>query len=244
MSSVPPPSLTNDPILVDNEATMDLVEDALSSLWTVANKLSRLRPERRERYSVTIFGSARILPGQDLYEDVKRLAKCLSESGCDIVTGGGPGLMQAANEGSQLGDPEDKTRSIGIRVALPFEKEGNPFLEKVYTHQTFYTRLHQFVRLSNAFVVVGGGIGTTLETLLVWQLLQVRHVEDVPLILVGDMWRDLVAWGKTHMLGHEPNLANADDLDIPICLDTVDDAFALLKPRIEAFEALDAPEHP
>ena len=153
MSSEPPPSImSNEPILVDNEATMNVVEDALSSLWAVANKLSRLRPERRARYGVTIFGSARILPGQELYEDVKRLAKCLSESGCDIVTGGGPGLMQAANEGSQLGDPEDKTRSIGIRVALPFEKEGNPFLEKVYTHQTFYTRLHQFVRLSNCLL--------------------------------------------------------------------------------------------
>ena len=236
MSSKPPPSiLSNEPILVDNEATMSLVEDALSSLWAVANKLSRLRPARHERYSVTIFGSARILPGQVLYEEVKRLAKCLSESGCDIVTGGGPGLMQAANEGSQLGDPEDKTRSIGIRVALPFEKEGNPFLEKVYTHQTFYTRLHQFVRLSNAFVVVGGGIGTTLETLLVWQLLQVRHVEHVPLILVGDMWRDLVGWAKKHMLGHEPNLADPEDLDLPVCVDTVDEAYALLKPQIESY---------
>ena len=95
MSSEPPPSImSNEPIIVDNEATMNVVEDALSSLWAVANKLSRLRPERRERFSVTIFGSARIHPGEDLHEDVKRLAKCLSESGCDIVTGGGPGLMQ------------------------------------------------------------------------------------------------------------------------------------------------------
>jgi uncharacterized protein (TIGR00725 family) len=234
MSSAPPPSMTNDPILVDNDSTLALVEDALSSLWSVANKLSRLQPTKRERYSVSIFGSARIKPGQHVYEDVKKLAKSLSEAGCDIVTGGGPGLMQAANEGSQLGDPDDKTRSIGIRVALPFEKEGNPFLERVYTHQTFFTRLHQFVRLSNAFIVVGGGIGTTLETLLVWQLLQVKHVESVPLILVGDMWADLLEWAKKHMLSHDPPLASAVDLALPQCVPDVDAAFALLKPQIDA----------
>lgn len=238
MSSSKPPAWVRQgaPIFVDNEATMGVVEDALASLWAVANKLSRLRPERSVRYSVSIFGSARIKPGHELYEDVKTLARCLSEAGCDIVTGGGPGLMQAANEGSQLGDPEDKTRSIGIRVALPFEPEGNPFLEKVYTHETFFTRLHQFVRLSNAFVVVGGGIGTTLETLLIWQLLQVRHIDDVPLILVGPMWRDLVAWASKHMVGHEPNLADPEDIALPHCVDSVAEAFDMLRPRIEAFD--------
>jgi len=228
--------LSNDPIICDNEATMDIVEDALGSLWAVANKLSRLRPTTRERYTVTVFGSARLRPGQALYENVKELASVLSERGCDIVTGGGPGLMQAANEGSQLGDPDDVTKSIGIRIALPFEKDPNPFVEQVYTHQTFHTRLHQFVRVSDAFVVVGGGIGTTLELFLVWQLLQVRHMKEVPLILVGDMWTDLVKWASNRMISHDPPLADAEDIELPRCVPTVQDAIELLTPHIDAFQ--------
>lgn len=225
----------NSPIETDDEATLAVVEDALGSLWSVANKLSRIRTHRRERYTVTVFGSARIKTGEKLYADVKSLTKQLAERGCDIVTGGGPGLMEAANEGAQAGDPNDETRSIGIRIALPFEKLPNPFVEQVYTHQTFYTRLHQFVRLSNAFVVVGGGLGTTLELSMVWQLLQVRHIQGIPLILVGEMWRDLITWAKKHMLTHEPPFANADDLELPICVDTVDEAIVLLAPRIDAY---------
>ncbi len=226
---------SNDPVFIDNQPALDIVDEALQRVWSVANALSRLRPSRRERFTVTIFGSARIKPGEPLYEDVKRLAKTLSEKGCDIVTGGGPGTMMAANEGSQLGDPEDKTRSIGIRVALPFEKEPNPFIEKVYTHQTFHTRLHQFVRLSQAYVVVGGGIGTSLELMLVWQLLQVKHLPALPLIVVGDMWRDLVAWAEKHMVGHQPPLADLDDVRLPVCVQTVEEAVALLDPLIREF---------
>lgn len=228
--------ITNDPIHTDDEATLEVLEDALASLWSVANKLSRVRLRKRARYAVTVFGSARIKPGEKLYQDVKSLTKQLAERGCDIVTGGGPGLMAAANEGSQLGDPHDESKSIGIRVALPFEKDANPFVEQVYTHQTFYTRLHQFVRVSNAFVVVGGGLGTTLELAMVWQLLQVRHVKGVPLILVGEMWRELVAWAKKHMLSHKPPFAGDEDLDLPICVDTVDEAILLLAPRIDAYK--------
>ena len=226
----------NSPIVCDNEATLGVVDEALDSLWAVANSLSRLQPSRRPRFTVTVFGSARIAPEQALYADVKRLAEALASRGCDIVTGGGPGLMQAANEGAQLGDPNDEARSIGIRIALPFEKEPNAFVEQSYTHGTFYTRLHQFVRLSDAFVVVGGGIGTTLETLLVWQLAQVGHVRDIPLILVGDMWRGLVDWAREQMLGHQPPLANSEDMDIPRCVGTVEEAIAILAPLIDAHD--------
>lgn len=228
-------NISNEPIVCEHDGTLSAVEDALHSLWAVVNKLSRIRATSRERYCVTVYGSARIKPGQPLYEDVKQLTKRLAELNCDIVTGGGPGLMQAANEGAQLGDPHDKTQSVGIRVALPFEQSSNPFVEQAYTHQTFYTRLHQFVRMSNAFVVVNGGIGTTLEAMLAWQLIQVRHVTGVPLIMVGQMWRDLVNWANKHMIGHEPKLANVEDMELPICVDTVDEAITLLTPRIETF---------
>ncbi len=231
-----------------NPAVEVVVEEALRNLWSVANTLSRIKPTKPSRYRVTVFGSARIKPGQQLYEEVKRLAKVLAERGCDIVTGGGPGLMQAANEGALLGDPNDETKSIGVRIALPFEQGANPFVEQVYTHDTFYTRLHQFVRLSDAFVVVGGGIGTALETLLIWQLLQVRHLHDVPLIFVGEMWSGLLDWARSYMLGHEPQLASPDDMDIPTCVPDVDAAIELLGPKCEARaasiakEAVDGPK--
>jgi len=220
----------------ENEETVAIVEEALLSVWAVANKLSRISPPEAKAYAVTVFGSARIKPGQKLYEDVKELTKRLSEMRCNIITGGGPGLMQAANEGSQLGDPNDELDSIGIRVKLPFEAGANPFVEQAYTHETFYTRLHQFVRLSDAFICVGGGIGTTLELLLVWQLLQVKHIKSIPFILVGDMWNDLVKWSKQHMLSHEPQFASPDDLDIPICVPTVEDALAHLAPHVARFQ--------
>jgi len=85
--------------------------------------------------------------------------------GCDIITGGGPGLMQAANEGAAA--VPDRTHSFGIRVDLPFEQEVNAFVTQAFEHRTFFTRLHQFVLSSDAFIVAPGGIGTVLETMMI-----------------------------------------------------------------------------
>jgi uncharacterized protein (TIGR00730 family) len=219
-----------------DEATMKVIEAAVHDLWSVVNELSRIPPKQTPFFRVAIFGSARTQPGSAVYEDVKRLARYLAERGCDIVTGGGPGLMQAANEGENLGDPENRTRSYGIRVELPFEQGANAFVEKAYTHRTFYSRLAQFVRLSSAFVIVGGGIGTTLEAMMVWQLLQVRHVNGVPLVFVGTMWAELVEWARRHMTDGPELLAHPDDIAIPVCVETIDDAMRVLDPHIAAFQ--------
>ncbi len=220
----------------ENQVTYDAVEKSIEHLWGVINELSRIGPPNKDFYRVTIFGSARVKPGQPLYEDVKRLASELSSIGCDIVSGGGPGLMQAANEGENLGDPENATRSYGLPIELPFEEGANPFVEKMFKHRTFFTRLHHFVRLSSAFVVVGGGIGTTLEAMLIWQLLQVEHVDNVPLIFVGDMWKGLVEWAKSSMLAHDPPFANEEDLNIPLCVDTIDEVIEILSARKAAYD--------
>jgi uncharacterized protein (TIGR00730 family) len=215
---------------------MKVIEAAVNDLWSVVNELSQIRPERQKYYRVAIFGSARTRPGSTVYEEVKQLARYLAERGCDIVTGGGPGLMQAANEGENLGDPENRTRSYGVRIDLPFEQGANPFVEKLYSHRTFYSRLAQFMRLSSAFVIVGGGVGTTLEAMMVWQLLQVRHIEGVPLIFIGPMWRELVDWARRNMTEGEELLADLADMDIPICVDTVEQAIQLLEPQISSFQ--------
>jgi predicted Rossmann-fold nucleotide-binding protein len=119
--------------------------------------------------------------------------------------------------------------SIGIRVELPFEQDVNPFVEQAFDHETFFTRLHHFVIASDAFVVVPGGIGTVLETLMIWQLLQVRHVDDVPLILVGKMWMGLIEWARTTMLDPRLALVTPEDLEIPRCVETADQAIAVVR---------------
>src|SRR6188472_959037 len=193
--------------LADEDRVRDVVTDAVAGLWDVVNNLTRLKPSRRDRYRVTIFGSARLQPGSFGYEETKRAAAALADLDCDIVTGGGPGLMQAANEGAA----GRGVQSVGIRVELPFEQEVNAFVTSAFEHRTFFTRLHQFVLSSDAFIVAPGGIGTVLEMTLIWQLLQVGHLENTSLILVGQMWPGLVEWARQSMLSTEPPLASAGD---------------------------------
>jgi uncharacterized protein (TIGR00730 family) len=213
--------------LADEEKVKQVLIESVMGLWDVVNNLTRLRPTRHDRFRVTIFGSARAKPGTFGYEETKRVAAALSELGCDIITGGGPGLMQAANEGAA--SVSGPGRSVGIRVELPFEQDVNAFVTQAFEHRTFFTRLHHFVLASDAFIVAPGGIGTALETLMVWQLLQVRHLGDVPLILVGRMWPGLVDWARTSMLSSESPLANPDDMTIPQCVPNADEAIALLR---------------
>jgi uncharacterized protein (TIGR00730 family) len=215
--------------LADEEGVKDVLVRTIFGLWDIVNDLTRLRPTKREHYRVTIFGSARAQPGTYVYNEVKRIAAALAEMGCDIITGGGPGLMQAANEGAAAVHAPERNRSVGIRVDLPFEQEANPFVEQAFEHKTFFTRLHHFVLTSDAFVVAPGGIGTVLETTMIWQLLQVRHVHDTPLILVGKMWADLVEWAREHLLTSQPPLANPEDMAIPRCVNTADEAIALIR---------------
>ena len=213
--------------LADEDRVKQVLLNSIMGLWDVANDLTRLQPLRRERYRVTIFGSARTMVGSPIYEETKRTAAALAEMGCDIITGGGPGLMRAANEGAAL--RPDRALSIGIRVDLPFEQDTNAFVTKAFQHRTFFTRLHQFVLASDAYVVAPGGIGTVLETMMIWQLLQVRHMRKSPLILVGKMWPGLVEWVRSAVSSFDPPLANAEDVAIPQCVLNSEDAIALVR---------------
>jgi uncharacterized protein (TIGR00730 family) len=213
--------------LADEEAVKKILIDSVLGLWDTVNNLTRLRPSRHERYRVTIFGSARAKPGSFAYEETKRAAAALAELGCDIITGGGPGLMQAANEGAA--SSSGTAKSVGIRVDLPFEQEINSFVSQAFEHRTFFTRLHQFVLTSDAYIVAPGGIGTVLETMLIWQLLQVNHLRDTPLLLVGRMWPGLVSWARTEMLSYDPALANLDDFSIPQCVPSAERAIAIIR---------------
>jgi len=230
MSSMPPTAKGPTTVsLADEDGVKRILVDTLFGLWATVNNLTRLRPSKRERYRVTIFGSARTRPGHWVYQEVKQMAEALAAMGCDIVTGGGPGLMQAANEGAEAVKAGERVQSIGIRVELPFEQEVNPFVEQAFEHQTFFTRLHQFVLMSNAFIVAPGGIGTVLESTMIWQLLQVRHLHDTPLIFTGQMWKGLVDWASAVMLRPGFELANAEDMKIPRCVDNAEQAIAIVR---------------
>jgi uncharacterized protein (TIGR00730 family) len=225
--------------LADEEAVKQVLVDTVLGLWDAVNNLTRLRPSRQERYRVTIFGSARSRPGGFAYEETKRAAAALAELGCDIITGGGPGLMQAANEGAA--SASGGSESVGIRVALPFEQDVNAFVTQAFEHRTFFTRLHQFVLTSDAFIVAPGGIGTVLETLMIWQLLQVNHLRETPLLLVGRMWPGLVSWARMAMLSYDPPMANAEDFDIPTCVADGDEAVAIIRDNLAKWRAKSGP---
>ncbi len=215
----PQGNLSQGPVsLHDEREVLDLVGNSIMNLWEVVNNLTRLRPTHRERYRVTVFGSARIPRDHWVYATVRDLGEELTRLDCDIVTGGGPGLMAAANEGVKRADPTALGRSVGIRVDLPFEQDGNAFVTQAYEHRTFFTRLQQFVLMSDVFVVVPGGIGTVLEAMMIWQLLQVGHLQDTPLILTGKMYSGLIDWCRESMLRPEFPLASPEDFTLPQCV--------------------------
>lgn len=221
--------------LDDEDRVRQVVSQAVLGLWDVVNNLTRLRVARHDRYRVSIFGSARTQPGDFAYQETRRLAAALASMDCDIITGGGPGLMQAANEGAS--SVPGAARSVGIRIELPFEQDVNAFVTQAFEHRTFFTRLHQFVIQSDAFVVAPGGIGTVLETMMVWQLLQVGHLQGTPLIMVGKMWSGLVEWARASMLGVDRPLANAEDIGIPRCVASADEALAILAEHHASWKA-------
>jgi uncharacterized protein (TIGR00730 family) len=222
--------------LADEEGVKEILTQSILSLWDLVNNLTRLRPSRRERFRVSIFGSARVAADHWVYAAVRDVAAELTRMDCDIVTGGGPGLMQAANEGAHLAGTGQAPRSTGIRVELPFEQEVNSFVTQAFEHRTFFTRLHQFVLMSDAFVVMPGGIGTVLETMMIWQLLQVQKLHNVPLILAGKMYADLVGWCRTHMLRPDFPLASPPDMDIPVCVEDGPSIIKILREHHAAWQ--------
>ena len=211
-----------------------ILDKAIYQLWETINDLDQIQPERVEHYRVSIFGSSRIRRGDPIYEEVRKLSADLARMGVDIVTGGGPGLMEAANSGAIEGQIESRSRSYGLAIHLPSEEQANPFVDKVFRHRTFFSRLHHFVRLSSAFIVMPGGIGTALELFMVWQLLQVKHMKSHPLILVGTMWPPLIEWIGQNMV--ERGLVSPPDLDVVSVVASSAEAIPIIAASYESFK--------
>lgn len=188
---------------------------------------AELRALENTNYRVCIFGSARIKPQDPIYHTVFCLAQNLSERGIDVVTGGGPGLMEAANRGV-LAAKRRRSQSYGLPLDLPTLTEpANKHLDIKSAHKRFSSRLDEFIRLSHAVVVSPGGIGTLLELMYVWQLLQLDTVEPRPFILLGrEFWSGFLRWMEE--VPAEQRLLSRRDMDFVSLVDTPAEALEIL----------------
>jgi uncharacterized protein (TIGR00730 family) len=150
------------------------------------------------RPAVSMFGSARIQPGHAYYEKTRQIARLLSDAGFSVISGGGPGLMHAANEGAQAGS----SPAIGLNILLPFEQTGNDHQDISVDFRYFFARKMMFVRFASAYVILPGGFGTLDELGEVLTLVQTGKSRKIPVILVGgDFWRGLLAWMEDKLVG-------------------------------------------
>ncbi len=175
---------------------------------------------------ISIFGSARTKPGQPYYEKAVEIAERLTEEGYGIITGGGPGIMEAANKGAYLKGGV----SVGLNINLPFEQNHNPYIDpdKNLEHRYFFVRKVMFVKYAQAFIVLPGGFGTLDEMFEVLTLIQTNKITKVPLILFGSsFWNGLKEWMKNIMLEVEHNI-NQHDLDLLPVTDDIEEVVRII----------------
>src|SRR5438034_10853528 len=176
------------------------------------------------RNAVTVFGSARTKPGDPYYEKAVETGRLLAQEGFAIITGGGPGIMEAANRGAQEGNG----LSIGCNIELPFDQGLNPYVERSINFRYFFVRKTMFVKYSTAFIVFPGGYGTMDELFEALTLIQTGKVSNFPVILFGaQYWAGLVEWLKDRVAG-EGKIATTD-LDLFHTTDTASDADAIIR---------------
>ncbi len=192
------------------------------------------RELKKCNFGVAIFGSARIKMQEKSYKLVFKLAKMIGMKGYDLITGGGPGLMEAASAGHSAGDLLRKADLIGLTIQLPFEQSTNKYLELRKDFARFSERLEHFMALSQVLVVTQGGIGTMLELFFCWQLLQVGHSKFKPIILVGKMWGKLIEWMKKFML--KENLISEPDFRFIYQVNTPEEAMRIIEKYHREFE--------
>jgi uncharacterized protein (TIGR00730 family) len=184
-------------------------------------------------FRVAIFGSARIGKDDTNYRLVFNLAKLIAGHGIDVVTGGGPGLMDAASSGHHVGNRGGASHSIGLNIRLPFEQSDADHLDIKKDFSHFSDRLDHFMVLSNAIVVAPGGVGTLLELFYSWQLMQVKHICNVPIVLLGQMWLGLMEWVRKWPL--ENGLLDQQDLELSFVAKSCDEAFTVIREAHDAF---------
>ena len=166
----------------------------MSEFVEATERLSAIKP------AVTIFGSARTSVDSPYYQLTEQTARLLSDSGFAVISGGGPGIMEAANKGAF----EGKSPSVGLNIQLPHEQKGNPYQNISQTFRHFFARKYMFVRFASAYVVMPGGFGTLDELMEALTLIQTGKARKIPVILMcSDFWAGLIDWFKARLVSEK-----------------------------------------
>ena len=184
------------------------------------DKLAKIGP------CVSIFGSARTQPDHPYYKTAEEIASKLVRHGYGVITGGGPGIMEAANKGAK----NEEGKSVGLNIKLPFEQDGNIYIDqdKLISFDYFFVRKVMFVRYSQGFIVMPGGFGTLDECFEALTLIQTKKIGRFPIVLVGrDFWGGLVDWIKATLLAKENNISEKD-LDLFNIVETPEEAVQVI----------------
>jgi hypothetical protein len=194
----------------------------ISEFVEAAERLSEIRP------AVSIFGSARTKPGTPVYQQTEIIARRLSDAGFAVISGGGPGVMEAANKGAFEGE----SPSVGLNIELPFEQHGNPYQNISLRFRHFFARKVAFVKYAAAYVVMPGGFGTLDELSEALTLIQTGTGRRIPVVLVGTpFWQGLLDWMRTTMLGE--GMISPEDMDL---MTLVDDEEAVVNAIFDFYE--------
>jgi len=183
---------------------------------------------------ISIFGSARTKPDDKYYKLAELIAQKIVEAGYGVITGGGPGIMEAGNKGAHLGGGT----SVGLNIELPFEQHDNPYIDndKSLDFDYFFVRKVMFVKYSQGFVVMPGGFGTLDELFEAITLIQTNKIEKFPIILVGtEFWSGVLDWIKSTLLKKFGNIS-ATDLDLINLVDTEDEVIDILDAFYKEYE--------
>jgi len=206
------------------------VVDALSidESWRIfrimAEFVEAIETLSRVKHAVSIFGSARTKPDDPYYQKAELLARRLVEKGFGVITGGGPGVMAAANKGAA----EAGGQSVGMNIRLPFEQKPNPYANVSIDYKYFFIRKVMFVKYAVAYVILPGGFGTMDELFEALTLIQTKRIKGFPVILMGsEYWKGLFDWLRKTML--RDNKISPDDLELFQMIDDPDEAVKLIQ---------------
>ena len=218
-----------------DEEILGAERSAVVSQLTEPERIARIERELERGFTalahvcgVSCFGSARIAEGDPRYEQARLTGHNLARAGFTVITGGGPGLMEAANRGAKEGGGT----SVGLNIELPFEQAPNPYQDIELMFHYFFTRKLMFVRYATAFVVFPGGFGTLDELFEALVLIQTHKVRDFPVVLIGtEFWGGLLAWMRERLAGER--LLAPSDLDLMRTTDDPDEAVAIVRAGAE-----------
>jgi len=195
----------------------------MSEFVSATQRLSDIQP------AVSIFGSARTNSGHPYYKKTEEIARLLSDAGFSVISGGGPGIMEAANKGAFYG----KSPSVGLNIQLPHEQSNNPYQNISQTFQHFFARKVMFVKFASAYVVMPGGFGTLDELMEALTLVQTGKTRRIPIILVGsDFWKGMLDWFRLSLLAE--GMIHSEDIDL---IQVIDDPAAIVNAIFKHYES-------